>query len=151
MDFLLWYENGPVGTFIRESIWGYPIVLSSHAVGMATVLGIALMLCMRVLGFAKGISIRAFDKLFVVGWIGFLINLTSGIILFAGSASLYFFQWTFQLKIGAILLGGVLLKVVMNAVRENKPEAVQKWLAFACMSSWLIGVITGRLMAYITA
>jgi hypothetical protein len=151
MDFLLWYENGPVGAFIRESIWGYPIVLSSHAVGMATVLGVALVLCMRVLGFAKGLSIQAYDKLFVIGWIGFLINLTSGIILFAGSASMYFFQWTFQLKIGAILLGGVLLKVVMNAVRANKPEAVQKWLAFACMSSWLIGVITGRLMAYITA
>ena len=151
MDFLLWYENGPVGTFIRESIWGYPIVLSSHAVGMATVLGVALMLCMRVLGFAKGISIQAFDKLFIIGWIGFLINLTSGIILFAGSASMYFFQWTFQLKIGMILTGGVLLKVVMNAVRANKSMAVQKWLAVACMSAWLIGVITGRLMAYITA
>ena len=97
MDLLLWYENGLVGTFIRESIWGYPIVLSSHAVGMATVLGIALMLCLRVLGFARGITVTAFDKLFTVGWVGFAINLVSGIILFAGSASLYFFQWTFQL------------------------------------------------------
>ena len=151
MDLLLWYENGPVGTFIRESVWGYPIVLSSHAVGMATVLGIALVLCMRVLGFAKGITITAFDKLFIIGWIGFLINLTSGIILFAGSASLYFFQWTFQLKIGAILAGGVLLKVVMNAVRSNKDETTQKLLAAACMLCWLVGVVTGRLMAYFTA
>ena len=125
MDLLLWYENGLVGTFIRESIWGYPIVLSSHAVGMATVLGIALMLCLRVLGFARGITVTAFDKLFTVGWIGFAINLISGIILFAGSASLYFFQWTFQLKIGAILVGGILLKVVMNAVRANKSESTQ--------------------------
>ena len=151
MDLLLWYENGLVGTFIRESIWGYPIVLSSHAVGMATVLGIALMLCLRVLGFARGITVTAFDKLFTFGWIGFAINLISGIILFAGSASLYFFQWTFQLKIGAILVGGILLKVVMNAVRANKSESTQKLLAAACMLCWLVGVITGRLMAYITA
>ncbi len=151
MDLLLWYENGLVGTFIRESIWGYPIVLSSHAVGMATVLGIALMLCLRVLGFARGITVTAFDKLFTVGWIGFAINLISGIILFAGSASLYFFQWTFQLKIGAILVGGILLKVVMSAVRANKSESTQKLLAAACMLCWLVGVITGRLMAYITA
>jgi hypothetical protein len=151
MDLLLWYENGPVGTFIRESVWGYPIVLSSHAVGMATVLGIALVLCMRVLGFARGISILAFDKLFIVGWLGFILNLVSGIILFAGSASLYFFQWTFQLKIGAILAGGILLKFVMNAVRAGKPEANQKLLALACMLCWLVGVVTGRLMAYITA
>ena len=151
MDLLLWYENGPVGTFIRESVWGYPIVLSSHAVGMATVLGIALVLCMRVLGFARGISVLAFDKLFIVGWAGFILNLVSGIILFAGSASLYFFQWTFQLKIGAIVAGGILLKFVMNAVRAGKPEANQKLLALACMLCWLVGVVTGRLMAYITA
>jgi hypothetical protein len=151
MDLLLWYENGPVGTFIRESVWGYPIVLSSHAVGMATVLGIALVLCMRVLGFARGISVVAFDKLFVVGWLGFILNLVSGIILFAGSASLYFFQWTFQLKIGAIVAGGILLKFVMNSVRAGKPEATQKLLALACMLCWLVGVVTGRLMAYITA
>jgi hypothetical protein len=151
MDLLLWYENGPVGTFIRESVWGYPIVLSSHAVGMATVLGIALVLCMRVLGFARGISILAFDKLFTVGWLGFILNLVSGIVLFAGSASLYFFQWTFQLKIGAIVAGGILLKFVMNSVRAGKPEANQKLLALACMLCWLVGVVTGRLMAYITA
>ncbi len=151
MDLLLWYENGPVGVFVRESLWGYPFVLTCHAVGMATVLGVSLMLCMRVLGFAKGISVLAFDKLFTVGWIGFLINLWSGIMLFSGSSSMYFFQWTFQLKIGAILTGGVLLKVVMNAVRTNKSEFTQKFFAALCMTSWLVGVITGRLMAYITA
>jgi hypothetical protein len=148
---LLAYENGAVGTFIRESVWGYPIVLSCHAVGMATVLGVALMLCMRVLGFAKGISVTAFDKLFAVGWIGFIINLGSGIVLFAGTSSLYFYQWTFQLKLGAILAGGILLKLVMNSVRANNSDSKQKLLAAACMTCWLVGVVTGRLMAYITA
>jgi hypothetical protein len=151
MDLLLWYENSFVGTFIRESIWGYPIVLSCHAVGMATVLGVALALNMRVLGFAKGLSITAFDKLFIVGWAGFLLNLISGIILFAGSASLYFFQGTFQLKIGAIVAGGILLKLVMNSVRANKGEGTQKLLAALCVACWMVGVVTGRLMAYISA
>ena len=151
MDLLLWYENGPVGVFERESLWGYPAILTSHAIGMATVLGVAFTLCMRVMGFAKGISIQAFDKLFVVGWIGFFINLVSGILLFSGSASTYFFQWAFQLKIGAILFGGVMLKVVMNSVRVNNSELTQKFFAALCMTSWLVGVITGRLMAYITA
>jgi len=149
MDLLLWYENGPAGAFIRESIWGYPIVLSCHAVGMATVLGVVLALNMRVMGFAKGLSIAAFDKLFIIGWAGFLLNLISGIILFAGSASIYFFQGTFQLKIGAILAGGILLKFVMNAVRAGNSN--QKLLAALCVACWLVGVVTGRLMAYISA
>jgi hypothetical protein len=149
MDLLLWYENGPLGVFIRESLWGYPITLSSHAVGMAMVMGVVLALNLRVLGYAKGVSPLAFDKLFIFGWVGFAINLISGLLLFAGTTSTYFFQGTFQLKIGAIVLGGILMKLVMNAVRENKSAAVQKGLALACVICWLTGVVTGRLMAYI--
>ncbi len=149
MGFLLSYENGPIGVFIRESLWGYPITLSSHAVGMAAVMGVVLALNMRVLGYARGISPLAFDKLFAVAWVGFAINLVSGLILFAGTASTYFFQGTFQLKIGAILAGGILMKFVMGAVRDNKSIAVQKALALACITCWLAGVVTGRLMAYI--
>jgi hypothetical protein len=149
MGFLLWYENGPLGAFIRESLWGYPIVLSSHAVGMATVMGIVVALNLRVLGYAKDISILAFDKLFVVAWVGFFINLVSGLILFAGSASTYFFQGAFQIKILAIIAGGIFVKLVMNAVRENKPLQTQKLLAAICLICWTTGVITGRLMAYL--
>jgi hypothetical protein len=149
MNFLMWYEEGPVGIFIRESLWGYPITLSSHAVGMATVMGVVVVVCMRVLGFASKISIPAFDKLLVVGWVGFIINLISGLILFAGTASTYFFQGTFQLKIGAILTGGILMKFVLGAVRDNKPAVTQKILAFACIACWTVGMVTGRLMAYL--
>jgi len=149
MGFLLWYEEGPIGVFVRESLWGYPIVLSCHAVGMAAVMGVVVALNLRVLGFAKGLSIPAFDKIFIAGWLGFAINLISGLLLFAGTASSYFFQGAFQLKIGAIVAGGILMKLVMNSVRANKPEGNQKALAAACLVCWLAAVITGRLMAYL--
>jgi predicted membrane-bound dolichyl-phosphate-mannose-protein mannosyltransferase len=149
MDFLLWYEEGPIGVFVRESLWGYPITLSSHAVGMATVMGIVVVLNMRVMGFAKGLSVAAFDKIFVIAWIGFIINLISGLVLFAGTSTTYFFQGAFQLKIGAIVLGGILMKLVMNAVRSNKPQVTQKALALACIACWTMGLVTGRLMAYL--
>ncbi len=149
MDFLQWYEEGAVGLFIRESLWGYPITLSSHAVGMATVMGIVVVLNMRVLGFASKLSVAAFDRLLVVGWIGFIINLVSGLVLFAGSSTTYFFQGAFQLKIGSIVLGGILMKVVLNAVRDNKPQVTQKLLAVACLACWTVGMVTGRLMAYL--
>lgn len=149
MGFLLWYEEGPLGVYMRESLWGYPVVLSCHAVGMATVMGIVIALNMRVLGFAKGLSIPAYDRLFLVAWIGFAINLVSGLMLFAGSTTTYFFQGTFQLKIGAIVVGGIMMKIVMNSIRANKPESTQKALAAACLTSWLVALITGRLMAYL--
>jgi hypothetical protein len=149
MDLLLWIEDSQVGIFIRESLWGYPIVLSSHAVGMATVMGVAVALNLRVLGFANKLSIVAFEKIFIIGWVGFIINLLSGLILFCGSSSRYFFQGSFQLKMGFILVGGVLMKVIMNRVRAGQDETTTKILAAISLASWFGGVITGRLMAYL--
>ena len=149
MDFLLWIEESSIGIFIRESLWGYPIVLSSHAVGMATVMGVVVALNMRVLGFAKAISIDAFDKLFIIGWLGFALNLISGLILFTGNASYYTFQGSFQLKLAFILIGGVLMKVLMNFIRQDKSTVQIKLISAICLASWFGGIITGRLMAYI--
>ena len=149
MGFLLWIEEGPLGIFIRESLWGYPIVLSTHGVGMAIVVGVVVGLTLRTMGFAKSISVPAYGNIFYFGWFGFLINLVSGLILFAGSASIYTFQGSFQLKLGLILLGGILMKLIMNSVREGRNEGTIKALSAVCLASWFGAVITGRLMAYL--
>ena len=52
-------EDSKVGQTISNTEWGYPIVLSLHAIGMATMVGIALMLTLRVLGFASVIPVTA--------------------------------------------------------------------------------------------
>ena len=149
MGFLIWLEEGALGIFIRESLWGYPIVLSSHAVGMAIVMGVVIALNLRVLGYAKDISILAYDKLFFIGWIGFIINLVSGLILFCNTPTTYFFQGSFQLKIGSIVVGGILMKVVMNSVRGDTSETLTKVASAACIACWFSAMITGRLMAYL--
>lgn len=149
MGFFIWLEEGALGLFVRESLWGYPITLSCHAVGMATVVGVVVALNMRTLGFANGISLAAFDRIFLVGWLGFLLNLASGIVLFAGTASEYIFQGAFQLKLGGIILGGILLKVLMNAVREGKDAMLVKGYSVACLACWTVAIVTGRLMAYL--
>ena len=74
---------------------------------------------------------------------------TEPVILFAGSTSTYVFQGSFQLKIGAIVLGGILMKFVLDAVRVNKPAYIQKLLSIVCLLCWIVGVVTGRLMAYL--
>lgn len=149
MDFLLWIEESWMGIFIRESLWGYPIVLSSHGVGMAIVVGCVVAANMRVLGFAKDLSMQAYDRIFTVGWLGFLINLISGLILLTGNASQYFFQGSFQLKIAFILVGGILMKVMMNGIREHRDLIVTRIISFLCLTSWFGALITGRLMAYL--
>src|SRR5690554_601732 len=99
MDLLLWIEESFIGLYIREDPWGFPIALSAHAVGMAMVVGVVLMMNFRVQGLVKAIPIPSYSQLFGAAWAGFLINLISGFALYASHATEYTYQVVFIMKL----------------------------------------------------
>ena len=74
MNFLIWLQDSALGAWVAGSIWGYPIVLACHAVGMAVVAGTVVMLNLRVLGFARNVHVTLFDKLSVITWAGLALE-----------------------------------------------------------------------------
>ena len=149
MGLLLSIENSGVGVWIRESMWGYPIVLSSHAIGMAIVVGVFSMTDIRVLGFARAIPISAFRRLLIIGWLGFLLNFISGCLLFTGDARRFFFQGVFEIKMLLIVLGGIVMWLLMRAVDDDPDSSRAKGLAALSLALWFGAIIAGRLTAYI--
>lgn len=149
MGILISIEESGVGVWIRESLWGYPIVLSCHAVGMAIVVGTFAMVDIRVLGFASGIPITAFKRLLTIGWLGFLLNLVSGCLLFTGDAQRFFFQGVFEIKMGLIVLGGIMMWYLVRALRVDPESARVKYIAALSLALWFGAIIAGRLTAYI--
>lgn len=148
MDFLLWIEESAVGIYVREDAWGFAIALALHAVGMAAVLGVAIITNLRVLGHVKEIPVLSYTTLFPVAWLGFAINLISGLMLYTSHATEYTFQSVFILKLGLLALGGILLKVMMTKIREGVDPVQVKVISAVCLACWVGAVITGRLMAY---
>ena len=148
MDFLTGIEESALGIYVREDLWGFAIALSMHAVGMAMVLGVVVVTNLRVLGYVREIPVLSYGNLFPAAWLGFAVNLTSGIMLYASHATEYTFQFVFMLKLGLLLLGGILMKVMMNFIRANGDELKIKLISGICLASWVGAVITGRLMAY---
>ena len=148
MAFLVWIEESALGLYVRESLWGFAIALSLHAVGMAMLLGVVIVTNLRVQGYVKEIPVLSYDGLFGVAWLGFIINLLSGLMLYSSHATEYTFQTVFMLKMALLLLGGILMKVVMGKIRSGTSEAVTKMISAVCLVSWVGAVITGRLMAY---
>jgi len=146
---LISIENSGVGVWIRESLWGYPIVLSCHAVGMAIVVGTFTMVDIRVLGFASGSPISAFKRLLTIGWLGFLLNLISGCLLFTGDAQRFFFQGVFEIKMGLIILGGIVMWRLMKVLNADPESTRAKHLAALSLVLWFGAIIAGRLTAYI--
>jgi hypothetical protein len=148
MGFLLWIEESALGVYVQEDPWGFAIALSLHAVGMATVLGLVIVTNLRALGYIKEIPVLSYSSLFNFAWGGFAINLISGLMLYASHATEYTFQVVFMLKLGLLLIGGILMKILMGKVRDGAEIGVQKTIAGLCLACWFGAVITGRLMAY---
>lgn len=149
MESLIWLEESGLGVWVRESMWGYPFILASHAIGMAIVVGVITMLDLRVLGFASRIPLKSINSLFTIAWIGFVLNFLSGLLLFCTDAERFFFQTVFQIKILLIILGAIALWVLLRQVRDQVITKSAKITAVISLLCWFGAITAGRLTAYI--
>ena len=111
MEFLSWLENSEFCTWIRGSgsIWAYPIVLTVHTLGMGILVGFNWALDLRLLGVGRQIPIRALESFFPVMWIGFWLNLLTGLVLLAADATTKMTSWVFGVKMLFIIFAMIVL------------------------------------------
>ena len=149
MDILNWIGHSSVSAWVSESLWGYPIVLSSHAVGMAIVVGVVTMIDIRVLGYAKQIPITSFKSLFNLAWGGFALNFISGCLLFTGDPVKFFNDWPFRIKISLIILGMISVWLLLREVKVDESSARARAIAVFSLVCWFGAITAGRLTAYL--
>ena len=100
-----WLETTALAIWVGESLWGYPIVLGMHAIGLAIVVGIFVMLDLRILRVVRGVSFNAFFSLYRLAWIGLIINTISGSALFTSQATTFVESAPFLIKISFVIAG----------------------------------------------
>ena len=145
-----------MGTWVAGSIWGYPIILASHAVGMAAVAGTVVMINLRILGFARNVPLTLFSRLSVIAWAGLVLNALTGLALFTGDPVKFFYHPVFWIKISLVILGAVSVWLIMQGLRKTAsvsadvPElpARTKLVAGLSIAFWSGAIIAGRLIAY---
>ncbi len=156
MEFLSAIEHSDFSTWLRESgsIWAYPTVLTLHTIGLGVLVGGHWVISLRLLGQARDVPLSIFDGLFKYMWIGFWINLITGVLLLAADATTKATQTVFFIKMGFVI-GGVVLVAVMrrtvypggHVVSEVVPAAGRR-LAWSSIAVWCAAIVAGRLMAY---
>lgn len=111
MEFFRWLENTQFCTWLRGSgsIWAYPIVLTSHTLGMGILVGFNWALDLRLLGIGRRIPIRPMKSFFPVMWFGFWLNLITGLLLLAADATTKMTSWVFGVKMFFIVLSMIVL------------------------------------------
>jgi hypothetical protein len=151
-------EETALALWVGESLWGYPIMLSLHAVGLSIVVGIFTMLNLRILGLLKDIELSAFKSLYQISWAGLAINAISGFSLFSSQATYFVTSKPFLIKITAIILG-VIVAIFLYRCLYLKDEDISEKktikdqstrnLAVLSLLCWTTAIFSGRLVAYL--
>lgn len=157
MSMFEWLEGTAVALWVGESLWAYPFLLSLHAVGLATIVGVSVMLDLRLLGMFKGLRVESFLGAMKLAWFGFLINAISGLFLFTSQASFFVTSTPFLLKIGMIFVAAITTAIIqqkLRGVRDGGDASIAigaggKVIAAFSLALWFGAIVTGRLIAYL--
>lgn len=154
---LITLESTALAIWVGESLYAYPALLAFHIVGLAIVAGVFAMRDLRLLGFAQGISLQVFLELRLLAYLGFSINLISGLLLFSSQASYLATSIPFLSKISCVFAGMGLAyflnsKLSQYAAADNttvESTGLVRGLAALSLLLWCAAIIAGRLIAYV--
>jgi hypothetical protein len=153
VGFLAWLEATGLAEWVRSSTAGYPSMIALHALGMAIMVGLSLLLDLRVLGWFADVPLAALRRFFGLGWIGFGINFISGSALFSAQATSYIVDWVFMTKMTLVLLGAITAGILQPAVAKLAPgeelAGGTRAIAGVAIVIWIVAIVMGRLTAYL--
>jgi hypothetical protein len=142
-----WVEQTGLSTWLREAptLLAFPTVLIFHTVGLGFLAGPALALDLRLLGYAPQVPLAAMRRFVPVGWAGFVMNATSGLLLLIAYPTKNLTNPLFFLKLTLIALG-MWLWVKLSRVDDISANDIR--LAKISLFAWAGAVTAGRLLAY---
>lgn len=158
MELLASLEESSLALWVAESLWGYPLMLSLHVIGLAMAVGVFIMRDLTLLGVVGGVSVDGMKSLLTIGWIGLLINASSGAALFSSQATFFITSTPFLLKIGAILLATICAVLIGKRLAAFDPATADtnaerssslRMLPLLSVCLWTSAIVAGRLIAYL--
>ncbi len=127
-----------------------------HFFGFTLIFASVLAVALRVLGFWKSPSFAAVHRLLVIGFVGVIMNVVSGMLMMLADSYRYVVgDITFAPKIAFIAIGAmaVLYYSTSDRIWRLKPgesaPAGAKWVTILVLLAWAGVIVCGRLLAYV--
>src|SRR5205814_8063815 len=100
MSVLAWLESLPLSVWVHESpsVWAQATVLTLHTMGMAVLVGASWVLDLRLLGISRSVPLSSFRWVFRAVAIGLVVNVVTGVMLFAARATMWGTAFPFLVK-----------------------------------------------------
>ena len=151
-----WLESTRLSYFMIHSDFAWPICECLHFLGLTLLIGTVGLFDLRMLGLAKGLSLRAMHRLTGWGVLGFLINVITGSMFFTAIPYQYIYNGAFQAKMVCLLLLGINVLIFYLTMRQKVevlgPEDAApfgaKVIAATSLCLWIAVICFGRAEAF---
>jgi hypothetical protein len=153
-----WLKTTKLSAAVLHYSWVWPTCEILHFVGMAFLIGFIGLLDFRILGIGKGLSMGGLNKLVPWGIAGFLVNVVTGFLFYAGDPDQYLHNPAFQFKMLFIVVaglnvmyfyfGGVLKRVEALGPTDEAPVPA-KIVAAVSLITWVAVMYCGRMLPYL--
>ena len=156
MSTLDWIATN-LGGWVHVLPWTWPIAETIHFFGLCLLLGALLVIDLRLLGVNRLLPAISVHDLLPIAYVGFGLNLATGILFYVGDPHRYTPNIGFQLKMLLILLAGLnalyyQMKIhpIMASLDDstNLPTNV-KAVGATSLVLWFGVLAYGRLIPYI--
>jgi hypothetical protein len=156
MGFLVWLESTPLAVWVHESpsVWAQPTVLTLHTMGMGVLVGACWVLDLRLLGISRNIPLSAFRWVFRAVAVALIVNIVTGVLLFAQRATSLGTAIPFLIKMGLVIASVATLVPLRSLVFRSDADQCEvsgsaRLLAIASILAWSGAITAGRLLAYL--
>jgi len=158
--FLKALEATAVATKIRESLYVFPFLESTHVIGLALVFGTIAIIDLRLIGLAS--SQRSFKRIYSDilkwTWAAFALTALTGALMFITNATVYYHNFYFRAKMLLLVLAGINMGVFELTLGrkveswDKSPSAPPLGRAVGVLSIalWIAVIFMGRLIGFTT-
>jgi hypothetical protein len=158
LSFLEWLDATSWSVALRESLYVWPLLESSHVLSLALFVGTAVMMDLRLLGVTfRNINAAEFtEKMLPWTRVGFAIMVITGVVLFYSSPVRYFYNVFFRVKMLVLVLAGINVWLFHSRIHRrigtwgaaSVPPRAARVAAMVSIVVWASVVVTGRMIAY---
>jgi len=156
MSFFEWLAQTAYVQWVQES-WGWPVALTLHAFGTATIVGLMAIITLRMLGLFRTIPYSAVQWLIPFIWVALVVQVASGLTLWMTKPAQYLGDGMFEVKMMFLIASIIVTVMFQRIVRSEVPnwdagrKATPRGTRFAVATGllWAAVLVGGRLTAYL--